>query len=175
MLVDLVKKIPAGDPRFVTWFRYSGFFSHVWVDVPDAADPSRFREEFCSSFHEFQTAEEAEEKAAGNMIRSLENSCKFETKDLNWEMKRCFHINSYNSCIGRRGGNEEIRSLKMKIEELKNGWRSTLEAVENWSGYIDSWSGYIDSCGYASSQDAGPFVLYEGVTNFQRVCREKYV
>ena len=144
-----------------------GFFSHVHVCVLDSANATKFREEMCSSLQEFSTAEAAEEKAAENMIRTLEATCNFEVKDLNWEMRRHFHIDSFNSCMGWRAAKDEICALKMKMEEMRKGWRSTLEGVERWCDYMRS-------CGVGYAEDAFPFVLQEGVTKFESVCEEKY-
>lgn len=167
ILLGLIKEIPARDPVFDTWYRYRGFFTHVRVYVPDLADATKFREEFCSSFQEFSTAEEAEEKAAENMIRILEATCKFEVKDLNWEMKQRFHVDSFNSCTGWRAAKDEICALKIKMEEMRKGWRSTLEGV-------DRWCDHIRSCGVGYAEDAFPFVLQEGVIKFESVCEEEY-
>jgi hypothetical protein len=115
MVIKLVKEIHACDLVFETWSRYSGFFSHVWVYVPDPAALGKLCEEFCSSCEEFRTAEEAEEKAAERMTQTLERSCNFETKDLNQEDKRRFRVDSCNSCVGWRGVKEENKALKMKV------------------------------------------------------------
>jgi hypothetical protein len=138
-----------------------GFFSNVYGSVPDMNIPVEIHHVFTSSGLEYNTFQAAEEKAAESMIRSLERTFNFETKDLNWWNMRRFNRDSYNSCSGWRREKEENQQLRMKVDELTKGWRRTLERVDRMH----------DEIGFARStalQDCEPETIehsYEEISN----------
>jgi hypothetical protein len=161
ILDEVAKKLPIIDLRFETFYRYVGFFSNVYGSVPDINIPVEIHHVFTSSGLEYNTFQAAEEKAAESMIRSLERTFNFETKDLNWWNMRRFNRDSYNSCSGWRREKEENQQLRMKVDELTKGWRRTLERVDRMH----------DEIGFARStalQDCEPETIeqsYEEISN----------
>jgi hypothetical protein len=138
-----------------------GFFSNVYGYVSDMEIPMKIHHVFTSSVLEYSTFQAAEEKAAESMIRSLERRFNFETKDLNWWNMRRFNRDSYNSCSGWRREKEQNHQLKMKVDEVTNGWRRTLERVDQTHDKITSaQSTALDYCEPEAIEQA-----YEDISN----------
>jgi hypothetical protein len=161
-LSSILKKFPACGPKFVTWFRYGGYFSNIHVFVFDLEIPVKLNEVFTSSGVEFPTEDEAEERAAEAMIRKLEWLYKFEVVDLNWRNMRCFYRQNYNCCTGWRQAQEEIEELQIKVSALTKGWRRTLEG-------LDHACSMVPSEGMASPMDIAEGTFHDGITEFEMV------
>jgi hypothetical protein len=166
MLVDLVGKVHAVEPKFVTWRRYTGFFSNVHVFVFDLEIPVKLNEVFVSSGVEFETTEKVEERAAEAMIRKLERDYKFEAVDLNWLRMRHFNMEGCNSCAGWRQAQKEIEELKIKVDALTKGWRRTLEEL-GYGCNLGPFEGIFCPMDYVQA------TFYEGISEFERIA-ERY-